>query len=628
MTSPGDRSERAASTSTSPFRVVALLSAHNEADVIGQVLEHLCRQRVASYLIDDGSTDETAPLAERFRDRGLIGLEHRPRGDLFQWGDLLHRKEALAAQLDADWFIHHDADELRESPWLDLDLHDAIREVDKAGFNAIDFRVFNFRPVDDRFRPGDDLNRAFEYCEPPAAWDRLQIKAWRKGPYRVDLVSSGGHEAAFPDRRVCPLQFVLRHYPIRSPQHGRQKVLVDRNPRFDPVERARGWHVQYADLGRRETFLWDTSDLVRYDPHAIRRDLGLTNRDTAALDGLRRENAECVVRMNQLQAEMQHAAAAAERALSSEREERQRSARMAADQLEQARRDLAAAQQSVVDQQQAASRTMAELHAEISRARAEVRALLGSKSWRLTAPLRAVGRAVQRPSSRPPASSAQSRTPAPVALGDLARHTPISGRWGFDRGQPIDRYYIQRFLEAHRSDVHGRVLEIKDSGYTTGIGGAAVTHADVLDVNDANPRATLVADLARADRLPDGQFDCFILTQTLHIIYDCRAALGHAARLLAPGGVLLCTIPAVSRVSDEDSGLEGGDYWRMTAAAVRRLFGEFFAASDLEVTTHGNVLTCTAFLYGLAAEELSEGDVSYNDPWFPLIHCVRAVKRS
>jgi hypothetical protein len=214
----------------------------------------------------------------------------------------------------------------------------------------------------------------------------------------------------------------------------------------------------------------------------------------------------------------------------------------------------------------------------------------------------------------------------PVNWGDLGRLSPISNVWGLDRGQPIDRYYIDHFLNSHRSDIRGRVLEVKDSGYTRGLGGQRVTDSQVLDIDAANPHATVVADLSKADALAAEQFDCFILTQTLHIIYDIQGALGHALRVLTRGGVLLCTIPAVSRVNYEDGGLESGDYWRLTRAAVRRVFMEFVPESCLTIRTDGNIKVCTAFLFGLAAHELSPEDLAYSDPWFPLVHSIRVVK--
>jgi hypothetical protein len=426
-------------------------------------------------------------------------------------------------------------------------------------------------------------------------------------------VSSGGHEASFPDRRICPLPFILRHYPIRGETHGRRKIDRERLPRFDSMELLRGWHVQYRGLAATRALTWDPAKLVEYDPVDIRRQLMLTPRPP---DELERQRGD----LRRLQQEIE--------------ETRQHLARS---QLETAR--------ALETQHAQAARASEEIHrlciesenvrleaerirAEAERATRHVRELLASKSWKLTRPLRWAYRLMRRVRSGldDDASANTLRPSGALDWGDLGRTTPISRNWGFDRGLPVDRYYIHRFLERYRTDIRGRVLEVKDAGYTTSIGGSSVTDSQVIDVNASNAKATVLADLAAADDLSGDQFDCFILTQTLHIIYDCSAALRHAARLLKPGGVLLCTIPAVSRVNDEDGGLESGDYWRMTHAAVRRLFTDVFHRENVEIHTYGNVRTCAAFLYGVAAEELAQGDLDLVDPWFPLIHCVRAVR--
>jgi SAM-dependent methyltransferase len=214
---------------------------------------------------------------------------------------------------------------------------------------------------------------------------------------------------------------------------------------------------------------------------------------------------------------------------------------------------------------------------------------------------------------------------SPVNWGDLRRVTPISNVWGLDRGRPLDRYYIENFLERNRVDIKGRVLEVKDPWYTNTYG-TGVTRVDVLDINAANQRATIVADLSKRGSVPIDAFDCFVFTQTLHIIYDIRAVLSNVYRLLKPEGVLLCTIPAVRRINYEDGGLENGDFWRFTSASVRRLFSEFFAPDSYQVAGFGNVLTCVAFLHGLSPDELTHDELDFVDPWFPLIYCVRAVK--
>jgi SAM-dependent methyltransferase len=210
----------------------------------------------------------------------------------------------------------------------------------------------------------------------------------------------------------------------------------------------------------------------------------------------------------------------------------------------------------------------------------------------------------------------------PARLGVLHRTRPLSDFWGFDRGTPVDRHYIESFLAGHREDVRGRVLEVQDSLYTDRFG-TAVERRDVLDVDAKNPRATIVADLAAADTVPSGLFDCFILTQTLHLIYDTRAALGHARRLLRPGGVLLATLPAVSRVT---RGAAASDYWRFTPASAAALFGEAFGPGSVSVHSYGNVLTAVAFLSGMAREELSARELETRDEHFPVVIAVRAVK--
>jgi hypothetical protein len=213
---------------------------------------------------------------------------------------------------------------------------------------------------------------------------------------------------------------------------------------------------------------------------------------------------------------------------------------------------------------------------------------------------------------------------ARVEWGDLRRLTPLSPVWGSDRGKPLNRYYIEKFLAAHGGDIKGCVVEVKDSGYTDAFG-ADVCRRDVLDVNPENRHATIVADLSCAHNVPSDAFDCFILTQVLNVIWDVRGALTHAVRILRPGGVLLCTVAAVDRVSYEDRGLDG-DYWRFTEASLRALLASVCPHDCFEVTTYGNVMACAAHLYGVAAEELEPSDLDENDPAFPLIVAARVVK--
>lgn len=200
---------------------------------------------------------------------------------------------------------------------------------------------------------------------------------------------------------------------------------------------------------------------------------------------------------------------------------------------------------------------------------------------------------------------------------------PVSAEWGFDRGVPVDRWYIETFLAAHGQDITGAVLEVRSSDYTDRFG-HEVRRREVLDIDATNPAATVVADLAAADHVAPDQFDCFLLNQTLQFIPDVQAALHHAHRLLRPGGVLLATVPSVSRIAPR-YGLEA-DLWRFTAAGARRLVDAAFPGGTVDVVSMGSLRAACAFLEGRAADEVRRRRLERHDPYFPVIVAVRARK--
>jgi hypothetical protein len=202
--------------------------------------------------------------------------------------------------------------------------------------------------------------------------------------------------------------------------------------------------------------------------------------------------------------------------------------------------------------------------------------------------------------------------------------TPVSRSWGFDRGTPIDRYYIERFLFRHRHDIRNRVLEIGSSAYTRRFGGRSVSSADVLNVEPDAPGTTIVADLTAADHIPSAAFDCLIVTQTLHLIFDVSAAIRTLYRILKPGGVALVTVPGITRRSTREH--PGSWFWAFTTDSARRLFDESFGAGNVAVESHGNVLAASAFLYGLASSELEPAELDWTDPEYQVLVTVRAVR--
>jgi SAM-dependent methyltransferase len=211
-----------------------------------------------------------------------------------------------------------------------------------------------------------------------------------------------------------------------------------------------------------------------------------------------------------------------------------------------------------------------------------------------------------------------------VRWGSLRRTLPFSDNYGLDRGLPIDRYYIEAFLAREAASIRGEVLEVLNSRYSVPFGGADVTHFHVVDIDPTNPEATVIADLTVEGSLPDQAYDSIIMTQTLHVTTDDAAGFRTLWRALRPGGTLLFTGPCVSRI---DTTVEDWDHWRYTPRGLRALLAKSLPDAEVTVEAHGNVLAGAAFLYGIAVEELSEAELDFEDPRFPLVVCARISKR-
>jgi glycosyltransferase involved in cell wall biosynthesis len=263
-------------------RALAIVPAYNEADVIRRAVEDLIANGLDVYLLDNNSTDGTAEQVEDLRGKGLVRIERFPgdsgyaerNEERFVLRDQLRRFEEIAFELDYDWYLICDSDEFRESPWPGTTLAEGIGIAEAAGYNALQFELFNFRPTDDEFQPGTDVREHITGYEPPEWFDRGQIKAWRDTGVPADLTGMFGIGAMFPGRRVCPVPFILRHYPIRGATHGRRKVLRERLGRYAEEEKSDGWHIQYDRFsGEHAQFLWDPADLTEWDGDAVRAQL-------------------------------------------------------------------------------------------------------------------------------------------------------------------------------------------------------------------------------------------------------------------------------------------------------------------------------------------------------------------
>jgi glycosyltransferase involved in cell wall biosynthesis len=229
------------------MRVVAIVQAYNASRFVKACIEHLRAQGVAVYLIDDASTDGTADIAERYLGRGVIEIERLAPHEVHDWHAICRRKERLAADLDADWLIHHDVDEFRVTGKRRQSLAQALDRADAAGHNAVNFLEFTFvatREAPDHDHPHFTRTMRSYYAFAPGFPHRLNAFKRQDGP--VELAWSGGHRVRFPGLRMAPGSLYMRHYLYLSAAHAIEKYV--RHRPFAEHTVALGWHGFRAKL--------------------------------------------------------------------------------------------------------------------------------------------------------------------------------------------------------------------------------------------------------------------------------------------------------------------------------------------------------------------------------------------
>lgn len=247
----------------SDFRVVAFMAAYNEEDIIVQSIKKWTDQGVSVHVLENWSTDATYDLLKQLESQLPVTVERFPKtgpSPYFDWGAMLERIEQLSGEIEADWFVRRGADEVPVSPWPGISYKDSLYFVDQAGFNCVDHTTLEFHPVNEGFQAGMDHEAYFKHFDFKHRSHRFQRKAWKNYGQSISTIPSAGHDVTFEGRRVYPFKFLLKHYSFRSQKHGEKKVFRERKGRWNPLERARGWHVHYDSIQEGHQFLQSTSE--------------------------------------------------------------------------------------------------------------------------------------------------------------------------------------------------------------------------------------------------------------------------------------------------------------------------------------------------------------------------------
>ena len=245
------------------LKIVALITMRNESKYIERCIKHLYDQGVYCYIIDNDSIDNSKEIAEKYLGKGVLGVERFPYPGFFSLKEILKNEERLAKEIDADWFMHYDSDEIREAPLPYKNLKDAIIEVDRRGYNAINFDEFAFTPTSDSESfEGKDFVSGMKYYYYLAKWKApIHIKCWKK-TMDIKLAESGGHDADFPGRKLFPTNFILRHYPVLSKKHAIEKYC---KRKYDEKETKINWHAKRSTVQEKEIELPSRDILKKYN---------------------------------------------------------------------------------------------------------------------------------------------------------------------------------------------------------------------------------------------------------------------------------------------------------------------------------------------------------------------------
>lgn len=209
----------------------------------------------------------------------------------------------------------------------------------------------------------------------------------------------------------------------------------------------------------------------------------------------------------------------------------------------------------------------------------------------------------------------------------LDNQKPYSNVFGLDKCTPIDRLYIEHFLNINKEYITGSILEVAESTYSHKFG-RNVTNFQILHYDTSNDIATITGDLSAPESLPSGVCDCFICTQTLNFIFDVQSAIKGSYKLLSPGGIFLGTVAGLSQISRYDMD-RWGDYWRFTDLSVKLMFEKVFGENMVETVVFGNALAATAFIQGIPVEEiLNKNKLMEIDDNYQLIIGIKAIKRN
>ncbi len=198
---------------------------------------------------------------------------------------------------------------------------------------------------------------------------------------------------------------------------------------------------------------------------------------------------------------------------------------------------------------------------------------------------------------------------------NLLNGYPIERDFGSNRGKPLDRYYIEEFIEKNRSIIRGKVLEIGDDRYSK----KYLDNSQINVLRGKNNRNYInhEGDLLDFNSLKSiGKFDTLILTNVINFIYEYDIAIKNIAKLITKDGKCLFSVSGLSGLSKFDNE-RWGDYWRFSEKSLYLSLKKHF--HNVEIDYFGNASVAAASILGIVTEDLPESTLKIKDYDYPVI---------
>jgi len=246
------------------MKIVGMISAFNEEDIIEECINHHLSQGIDLVVLDTGSTDSTFEICKKFSDNQKIKL-FQIKSTKWDLPLNLSMTYHLALRESPDWIFHIDADEFFESGQDSIDLKSAIEKVDREGFNLIQFDRFDFFMTENDNKNLESVLKKFLYYS--YGGDSF-YRAWKFFPgVRNDF--QDGAFPIFPEvhkYKIFPTKLVCRHYQFRTKEQGMKKIQerLSKLKNMPDMELGINFHYQKR-IDSNFQFLVNHNSLLKYN---------------------------------------------------------------------------------------------------------------------------------------------------------------------------------------------------------------------------------------------------------------------------------------------------------------------------------------------------------------------------